>query len=98
MPSASTVRTAEAIAVSVHSRYCPKEVNREIYTRLTTWWSDTCSRNIVRSIFSRERQLKMPACGAAAAKGKSKVKEKETVEIAYSGQHKFTALEEISVL
>ena len=57
LESASTVKTLEAVAVSVHSRYCSTGVNHESTPGLKQWWSDT-------------RQLEEPASGAAAAKGK----------------------------
>ena len=39
-----------------------------------------------------ERQLEKPASRPAAAKGKCKAKEKDTVEIAYTGQQKVSCL------
>ena len=60
--------------------------------------SDTLIRKFVKSIFSSHRkQREKPASGPAAAKGKSKGKRKETVGIAYNGQQKVSAPEEISV-
>ena len=47
-----------------------------------------------RHFSSRERELEKSASGAAAAKGTST--RRETAEIAYNGQQKVSALEEIS--
>ena len=47
---------------------------------------------------SCESVLDKPASGAAAAKGKSRVKEKETVEIPSNGRQKVNALEDMSVV
>ena len=46
-----------------------------------------------KHFFSRERQLEKPAFSATAAKGKSKAKAKNILEIAYNGRQKVKALE-----
>ena len=80
LPSASTVKTEEAIAVSVHSRSCSGE-SRD-YTRCVfQWWFDTWSRKIMRSISLLVKDnLKKPASGASAAKGQAEGKGKRSSE------------------
>ena len=95
LPSASTIGTAKAIAVSEHSRYCSKIESRD-YTRLKHLVVRYLERKThEKHVCSCERQVEKPASGAAAAKGKCKGK--ETVDIAYNGQPKVNALEKLSV-
>ena len=79
LPSASTVRTAEAIDCGLCTfKILFKKLNRETTPDLTkTWWSDTWNRkNSEKHFSSRERQHEKPASGAAATNGKSKGKGK----------------------
>ena len=62
------------------------------------WWSETWNRQFVRNISLLAKvNLKRSASGAAAAMGSLGQKDKDKLEIAYSGLRKVNALEEKSV-
>ena len=70
LPSASTVRTAQAIAVSVHSRYCSKKVNRETFPDSKRGGPIFGAEKVVRSIvlLVKDNFVKL-AYGAAWSQG-----------------------------